>query len=293
MTKLLPSAYGMCFPGIDDGGYLMRAAPGEWPAVRVTHELDRAGAFRLVADDEDGGRLERSSSCGRVVVDRRARTARYFTAWPLEPDEFVRPFLDNAVTAFARWDGHEVFHAGAFTRHDGAWAVVGKSGEGKSTLLAALYEAGCEVMTDDLLVLDDERAFVGPRSIDLRDGSVEILGLADRVHRVRRGTVGRLRLPAMAAAVPLRGWVFLGWGSELGVERLTPVECLTRVTAMRMWANAPTDPRRLLRFGTLPAFELRREPHGRDLWPAVESLLAAIEPHGAAVESGARVPVVS
>jgi hypothetical protein len=275
MSELVPHACGLNLPGLDDGGYLMRAPAGEWPLVHASHVRDHPGAPRLSADEANADRLERASWLGRVIFDRHARTARYFTSRALAADEFVRPYLDNCFTAFSRWEGREVFHAGGFVTAAGAWAVVGESRAGKSTLLAALLQAGCGVLADDLLVVDDERAYAGPRCVDLRAGAVDLLGLADRVRPARRGTAQRLPLPPMEPAAPFRGWVFLKWSAERGAVRLPPSDCLARVTGLRMWADAPTDPRRLLRFASLPAFELRRPPGEPDLGPVVEELLRA------------------
>jgi hypothetical protein len=111
--------------------------------------------------------------------------------------------------------------------------------------------------------------------VDLRPQSVELLDAGEKVLPVRRGTAWRLALPAMCAAVPFRGWVFLAWGSEVEAPRLRASECIARVTALRMWADVTTDPRRLLRFASLPAFELRRPASGRDLETVVDQLLAA------------------
>jgi hypothetical protein len=273
MSEGIPSAYGLNFPGLDDDGYFLRAPEGAWPIVHASHERDHPGAPRMSPREQDLNRLERSSELGRVLLDRRTRTARYFTPWTLGTDEFVRPYLDNCVTAFSRWEGREVFHAGGFLTASGAWGLVGDSQAGKSTLLAALWQAGCGILTDDILVLDDERAFTGARCVDLRPEAVELLGLADQVRQVRRGTAQRLPMPPMESTVPFRGWVFLERGAERRVVRLPAADCLARVAGLRMWANVPTDPRRLLRYAALPAFEVRRPITQPGSSPMVDELL--------------------
>jgi hypothetical protein len=279
VNAAVPYAYGLTFPGFDDGGYLMRVPSGEWPAVHVTHEIDgpHGRTTEITAD-----LVERSSETGRVVLDRHARTARYYTPAPLAPGALARGYLETAATAFARWEGRDAFHAGGFVADGGGWAVVGESSAGKSTLLAALALAGHDVLGDELLVVDGERAYTSVRFVDLRPPAVELLGVRERVRQAPRGGKWRLSLAPMAPAVPLRGWIFLAWSNEPEVVRLQPSDVLARLSATRLWGNVPTDPRRLLLYASMPSFELRRSPVGTTAGAAVEALLGALAPSEAA-----------
>jgi hypothetical protein len=276
MSATVPYAYGLGFPGVDGAGYLMRAAPGDWPEVHARHEVDGPHALRVDRADASLDLLERSSELGRVVLDRYARTAHYYADRPLTPDEFARPFLDTAATAFARWEGREAFHAGGFVADGGGWAVVGASRAGKSTLLGALAQAGYDVLGDELLVVDDQQAYASVRCVDLRPDVVDLLGVGELVHVARRGESRRLPLAPMEFSVPFRGWVFLAWADDLEVVRLPASQTVARVTGLRLWADVPTDPRRLLHFGSLPSFELRRPADGLAVERVVEELLNGV-----------------
>jgi hypothetical protein len=275
VNAAVPYAYGLCFPGLDDAGYLMRVPSGEWPAVHVTHEIEdpQTRNAQITAD-----LVERSSEVGRVVLDRHARTARYYTPAPLAPGALARGYLETAATAFARWAGRDAFHAGGLFVDGGGWAVVGESNAGKSTLLGALALAGHDVLGDELLVVDGERAYTSVRFVDLRSAAVELLGAGERVRPAPRG--GKLRLPLapMAPAVPLRGWIVLAWSDQTAMIRLQPSDVLARLSATRLWGDVPTDPRRLLHYASMPSFELHRSPVGTSAGEAVEALLSALAP---------------
>jgi hypothetical protein len=265
----LPAAYGLAFPGLDDAGFMLRAAPGQWPEVRVTCQVDAPGLPHLPPEEHTLDRLERSSEAGRVILDRRERTARYFVPRPLHTSELVRPILDTAATAFARWEGHDVFHAGAFVGAAGVWAVVGESGAGKSTLLAALAVRGVPVVADDLLVVDDRAAYAGVRTVDLQPDAVARLGIADRVTPVGREGRLRLGLPDVTPRTALAGWVFLCWSKTSELVALSARETLSRVTGSHLWADVTSDPVRLLDFAALPGYELRRPRHADSLAASV------------------------
>jgi hypothetical protein len=67
----------------------------------------------------------------------------------------LRLFLLQQVMAMALWQrGLLVLHAGAVVIDGKAAAFVGASGQGKSTLVAALGRLGCPVLCDDVLAIE-------------------------------------------------------------------------------------------------------------------------------------------
>jgi hypothetical protein len=70
------------------------------------------------------------------------------------PDATLRLLLLNQVLPLVEAQPDRiVLHAAAVTQGGGAIGIVGDSGAGKSTLCAALGSLGCELLTDDALVL--------------------------------------------------------------------------------------------------------------------------------------------
>jgi hypothetical protein len=176
----------------------------------------------------------------------------------------------------ARWMGLEAFHAGALVGADGAWALAGGNEAGKSTLLAALAVRGEPVLTDDLLVVDRAgTAYAGPRCIDLRELRIVGDGVGQHVRLVRGATRHRLDLPPVSAAVALRGWLFLEWGSRVQAERCAAGARIARLMAQRRWATGAIDELALLELAALPAWTVRR-PRGERHTGAVLALLEQI-----------------
>ena len=198
---------------------------------------------------------------------------------PLEPapDEIVHPCLWPAAAVFARWEGRETFHAGAFLDDNGAaWAVLGDSGDGKSTLLGALASAGRDLVVDDLVVTEADRCFAGPRCIDLRPESVTELGIFDQTREVRATSRRRLTLPPIAAQAPLKGWVHLEWGDEISVRSLTAAELIERLARHRRVLPLGVDPVNLLELGTRPTLLLSRPRDWGALPEVCKTLLEAV-----------------
>ena len=77
-------------------------------------------------------------------------------------------------------------------------------------------------------------------------------------------------------AVPLRGWIFLEWGAEIALERLRPVERMSRLAQHRAIAVPWEDPAMLLDLATRPAFVWRRPNGWCNVEPAIARLLAQI-----------------
>lgn len=138
-----------------------------------------------------------------------------------------------------------VVHASAVVGPEGAIAVLGTGGAGKSTLAAACQQAGHEVIADDCLVLQpapDAVGFLaipGPPGVRLcRDAAAGFLS-PDALGAAPEDAAGKLRVasPSMAEpprreptrlvmAVLLEPWDPAGSGREIEVEALTPARAL-------------------------------------------------------------------
>ena len=252
-------AYGLAVAGLEAEERLLVPAQPDWPTVRIVVDPRPADAGGTLLED-DVARYPDAPGV-HVSVDRRAGVAAFRGGDPTS-DEIVHPRLGMLGALYAQWlDGRLAFHAGAFVDGGRAWAVVGERHEGKSTLMAALAQAGLPVLGDDTLVVDGDRCLSGARCVDLRPGAAAQLGVADRVVTVRRGARERLFLDAPPPDAPLAGWLFLNWADEVAVRELATAERVARVARRQGWhRRGVTDPQRLLDFAALPAWELSRPP---------------------------------
>lgn len=245
-------AYGFRLAGVDSR-YLQHGDGEGRPLLTVRRRLEAPGDR---PEPPPGTRAIGLAGGGRLVLDRTARTACFETPLRLDDDDLAHPYLAPAASVMAGWQGWNAFHAGAFAPGGRAVAVLGARERGKSTLLAALALEGVPIVTDDVLVLEGESAQAGPRCIDLRHGSV----LSPAVLEPSRSqTRARLRLPALAAAPELAGWVALEWGERLELEQLGPAQRLHRLASAHSRAGEPRDDA-LLELVRLPGWVLRRPP---------------------------------
>jgi hypothetical protein len=196
------------------------------------------------------------------------------TTAPLTDEELVHPYLAPVASFFAGWLGRHALHAGGVCVDGTAFGLVGAKESGKTTTLAWLAAQGCQVLADDMLIVDDGRALAGPRALDLRPDAVQMLGLLDRTREGRGGERRRLELGPIAHEVRLGGLVFLAWGDRIELSALRPPERLQRIAA----ATSPRRPggeRAPIDLARLPAWELRR-PRSVGALPEVLDRLLAI-----------------
>jgi hypothetical protein len=260
--------------GIDGDGLLAVHGGADFPAVKLVRDIgpvedDPRTHFRITYASFPIGR-------GRLLVERDSATATFRSSVPLADDEVIHPWLSRVAGMFGHWLGREVLHGGAFTAGDGAWAVIGASEAGKSTLLAGLVGAGLDVLTDDVLVIDERLVCAGPRCIDVRPEAAVAIG-ADDAPAGRGGTRRRLRLPPAPATVPLAGIVHLRWGERVEIARLPLADRIEMLRAAA-WLG-PMDPigkRALLDMASLPTVELVRPRRLEHIHESVTMLVSAV-----------------
>lgn len=262
-TSTRPSAaYGFRWPGLSSEA-LGVGDSGEWPTISVKRTLTNGGEPTEVARvGEQTASIE--TPAARLRLDRRRSTLEIRSAHGVPVADLVHPALWPAAAVFARWHGRETFHAGAISFDgEGAWAILGARGAGKSSLLAILARFGVEVLGDDLLVVADQRCFAGPRCIDLRPEAAAALSIEGDTRLVRSTERRRLMLVPCHGEYILRGFVQLQWGPEVGLQRLLPAERLPLLLEHRRVVGLGADFEQLLDLVALPSLRLTRPPDWR------------------------------
>jgi hypothetical protein len=269
----LRGAYGLGVAGAGGAAAQLLPAAPDWPKLEIE---------RLIGTGSLGGNLVGADRAeiallagGRLTVDRVPLRATFTTAGPLTDDALVHPYLAPAAAIAGHWLGREAFHGGAFVLDGGAWAVLGDKESGKSSLLASLAQNGVGIVADDALIVERELVFAGPRSIDLREEPAQELDAGESIGLVGDRKRWRMSLAPVAAASPLRGWVFLSWSESPDVTAVSAGRRLQRLLGHRMIKGLPpADPTRMLELATLPAFQLG-VPRRWGQLDAVGSLLVA------------------
>lgn len=266
-------AYGLRIAGLGDAERLLVRADSTWPDLELVARRGTIGGFTNEVNEERATMV----LLGAVAVVERSpgRAVFTFDSEP-NPEALVHPYLAPIAGLFAHWHGRESLHAGAFVAGGGAWGVLAERSGGKSSTLARLALDGVPIVTDDMLVLENGVAFAGPRAIDLRREPAQALGVGEPLGVLGARERWRLRLENVEGAFELKGWVFLEWGNELTVTRVSAGSQLQRLAAQRTIRLTPPDPSALLRLSALPAFELRRPRHWSSLENATTLLLASL-----------------
>lgn len=193
--------------------------------------LPENGLPRLIRFDEAGlyfawpfiGRFHVATT-GRIIVD------------PLtDNSQHVRLALLGPVLAgYLHLRGTPLLHGSAVRIGDRALLFVGRKGAGKSTAAAAFAAAGCEVLSDDVIALEQDRepitivpGFAGLKLAEAaRD---ELLPRATVIGMDEPGAAKRMvrQEASSATPVPIGAVFFLnGRGRALGKRRMTPAETM-------------------------------------------------------------------
>jgi hypothetical protein len=267
-------AYGFHLEGVPDAGPLLIDVPDTWP--RLTLERG-AVAERPAVEDVTAQHARLWLVDGaHAALDRATSHALLHIPPGVTDGALVHPYLAPVALIMSRWLGREGMHGGGIVVDGGVWAVLGHKTAGKSTTLAWMALSGLDVVSDDVMVVDDGVVLAGPRSIDLREEAATRLGVGEPLGRVGSRERWRLPLPPVAAELPLRGWITLEWGEEVAIERLSGAERLGALLPHRGVRLAPTTPQALLQLSALPHLRLVRPQKWNSLSDATSRLLDAI-----------------
>jgi hypothetical protein len=267
-------AWGVRFAGLVGPGVPLNEVPADWPQVAVSVRVDpRPGSLVEWGPDRAGHPLRGGH---HIEIRREPLEVDIVLARPTAPECVLAPHLTSAASTIALWMGRPAIHGGGFLHEGGVWVLLGDKGQGKSTTLGWLATAGVPIVTDDLAVCDDGHVLAGPRCVDLRPEPARWMDAGRDLGVVGARERWRVDVPACPPRSPLRGWIFLQWGSEIAVQRLSPVERLSRLAQYRAMGVPWEDPVALLDLATRPAFAWSRPKGWCNLEPAIARLLTQI-----------------
>ena len=209
---------------------------------------------------------------------------------PLDVESVFR----QVVRGLIRRDcGELVLHAGAVAVDGNAIAILGASGRGKSTTLAALATMGCPLVCDDMAALqvdDGGNTMIATSNLGLKlwSDSLRLLGLAvgplPKVHALTEKRV--VDLPHTdQTAVPLAAILLAGPSASETAGKITRMDPARAVMALAAQHYPPFLPLSgnehrfwLASLGRLvasvPAYEINRPPSFEDLRPFCGRLMA-------------------
>lgn len=270
---------------------LMSDAAERWTVTRAPfepasdpHGDGDVGSVPVLGESEVDDQTAQVLVAGtRLEIDRATRSATLFARDDVSPERLVHPCLAPLAIAASHWAGRVPLHASAVIVDGRAWALLAERGDGKTTTVAALEQAGHGVVTDDLLVVDaDLQAHAGPRCVDLRRSSAEAFPGAVRVDDYPTRERYRLTPGPVPAAVPLAGFVRLLWSEHR--QGLTPIRAVDRlplIGAAISMGGPLANPGLVLDLAALPVFALERP---RDL----STLAASVDAIASLGSAGAR-----
>jgi hypothetical protein len=250
-------AYGLTLAGLLDGSPELPIVPANWPDwtlnwCRSESEISVAGALR--ADDAELP----VHPVGRALLSRVTHETCLMSPEQPSREYLLHPLLTGTAAVANAWLGRDGFHSGAIVIEGRAWGILGDKGAGKSTLLAAAALSGVPVLTDDLLILDEDQALAGPRILDLRREAADFFGVGEDLGVVGLRERWRLRLPDVEAAVPFGGWVVLAWGPAVRTRQLDSRSRLAVVAGQSAVTGRPPAPLRLLELAAKPTVVFSR-----------------------------------
>ena len=246
-------AYGLAPTGLTDPQW-WNEAPDCWPSWGF--EWSPLGAHRQDMVANSDRRLTFSHEPeGLATVDREARRTTLHLARPLSEAGLVHPYMSTTVVAWAHWQGWHVVHAGAFVVGGQVWALVGERESGKSTAVAWCASRELAVFADDMLVLRDDTALAGPRSVDLRHSAAEHFGIGHHIRNLGNRERWRHCVGPVPAEAPFGGFVALEWSDSVSVapagasERLRYLAQETSLVGSRngAWIDLLSHPMLILR----------------------------------------------
>jgi hypothetical protein len=182
-----------------------------------------------LGDDHLYARIE----CARGGVAGRVSAALVAA----QPSLVARLLLETPAAAMLARRGYCVLHAGVVVGPAGAVVIRGSAGAGKSTLVAAAYRSGLDVLGDESVLAarnDPDELLAAVRDVTLLPDARRLLGLDDALTAPVGGMEDKRRLDLFSSSTPAErcarrvATVVLGSrnGGRARLEPLVPETCL-------------------------------------------------------------------
>lgn len=266
-------AYGLRLGGDAPRSSLLTEVSADAPEITITRIVGPIDVPNHVDGDtatvpllDDGG----------LELDRAARSAVITTRAALTDDELAHPYLAPVAAVHNHWLGRAAFHAGGIVVAGQAWGVIGEREAGKSTLLAAVAGLGGVVLADDLLVMDQDEVFSGPRTLDLRRGAAEWFGGTRALGVAGARERWRIDLGPAPPSVPLGGWIVPSWSDEVTIVRRPGAAAAHYIAPARSVTGLAISPEAFMAAAARPAVEFSRPQDLEALNDGVQQLLDKI-----------------
>lgn len=232
--------------------------------ARAEHKADvtiRAGAVRKLAAEADlcpeqpfhitqAGTYLFFSQIGAFLV----RGGHEIIVEPLPniEERLVRlPLLGTVLAVLLHQRGKLVLHASAVALDGRVIAFIGEKGSGKSTMAAALYRRGHELLADDVVALDLEigcppivlsgfpqlKLYPNAVSAALGENPEELPEIGMNIGKRSR----LVREYFAARALPLAAVYALGEASDLRIKQFNPQDAITALIANSYMARFGTQ----------------------------------------------------
>ena len=220
--------------------------------------------WRSVAPADDGPCIFASDTESEFAWDGvacfRVSNGREIEVVPhpeVDPALIRLPLVGVVFGALLQQRGLVVLHASSVLINGGAIAIAGPKGHGKSTLAAALYRLGHQVLGDDVAAVDlagSPSMYPAFPSLNLWPHAAKSVGNdPERLHALRNGGIKRVLHVQKNFAhepVPLKCVYLLDYGKELQIIEPEPGEAFKRLLpqcyAARYWSDVPGTAGRLL-----------------------------------------------
>jgi hypothetical protein len=171
-------------------------------------------------------------------------------------EEKIRPFiLGGTLGVLLRQRDLMVFHSSVIDFNIGAVAFMACKGHGKSTMAAALYQRGNNLVTDDIMACDDSggelMVLSGYPQFKLWPDSIEAIGrdpeAFPRLYPTIEKRVFRFSNRFTTHSLLLRAVFVIAPGPELKIEQLSSKAALLKI--MPHWYGAMFDGEMMKVFG--------------------------------------------
>lgn len=233
---------------------------------------------------------------GHMAVFKSSDLYVFSLATHVSDDELLHPWIVPAICHRASELGRIVLHGGVLACDGLAIAVIGDREAGKSTLMASAARArfaergngapAVEVLADDLVVLDGDTVYAGPRCLDLRPSSAPMFPDV-QLHPSRNDSRFRVYLPQCSGHAKLAGFVMLSWGSDLSIQQIPVVRRISLLADYMSVGRKRRDYDAVLELAAKPVWLLQR-PKDPDLLGATLELLVNLMRRESAGAGGSR-----